>query len=273
MSEAESVIDRTPEPATVASLTRDLRALGLGPGVSVIVHASLSRLGWVCGGPVAVIEALQASVSPGGHLLMPAFTGENSEPSRWKSPPVPESWWPVVRASMPAFDPARWPARMMGRIAETFRTFPGVVRSGHPSVSIAAWGPDALSFAEPHRLEAGLGEGSPLARLYERDGLVLLLGVDHGNDSSLHLAEHRATWAGKTTVEQGAAVARDGRREWVVYEQLDYDEEDFAEIGEAFAATGGETLGRVGEATARLLRQRAVVDFAAAWMTEHRARG
>ena len=263
-------IERTPTPATVDSLTRDLRALGLAAGDDVIVHASLSSLGWVCGEAVAVITALQNAISPGGTLMMPAFTGGNSEPSMWENPPVPESWWPTIRASTPAFDPERTPTRMIGRIAETFRAYPDVIRSDHPSTSFTAWGPNAEALLKDHRAEIDLGEGSPLSRLYDRDGRVLLLGVGHANDSSMHLAEYRATWAGKTSRRQGAAVTRDGRRQWLEYEGLDYDDDDFEKIGDAFAETGRETRGPVGQATARLMSQRDVVDFAAAWMTENR---
>ena len=56
---------------------------------------------------------------------MPTHTGDNSEPSNWENPPVPESWWDVIRAEMPVFDPKLTPTRGMGIIPETFRKFPG----------------------------------------------------------------------------------------------------------------------------------------------------
>jgi aminoglycoside 3-N-acetyltransferase len=83
---------------------------------------------------VALIQALMDVVTPEGTLVMPAFTGDNSDPADWSHPPVPEAWWPVIRAQTPAFDPAITPTHMMGRIAEAFRTWPRTIRSEHPQV-------------------------------------------------------------------------------------------------------------------------------------------
>jgi aminoglycoside 3-N-acetyltransferase len=127
-----SVIERTPEPRTRQFLAGDLRRLGLAAGMSVLVHSSLSALGWVCGGPVTVVQALLDVVTPDGTIVMPTQSTDYSEPSHWQNPPVPPEWWPVIRATMPAFDPRTTPTRGMGQIVETFRTWPGVQRSCHP---------------------------------------------------------------------------------------------------------------------------------------------
>ena len=106
------------------------------------------------------------------------------------------------------------------------------------------------------------GDPSPLGRLYELDALVLLLGVTHLNNTSLHLAEERATWDGKRSRPHGAPILVDGVRRWVVWDDLDGDDEDFETIGDAFAASGREHAGSVGAGTGRLFRRREVVDFA-----------
>ncbi len=255
-------------PATVASLAADLRALGLAPGATVLVHTSMSRLGYVIGGPQSLIEAV---LGPGGTLVMPAFSGDRGDPAPWQHPPVPEAWWPVFREHMPAFEPGRTPTRGLGVVPEAFRAWPGALRSNHPSCSFAAVGPQAERITADHALAFGMGEGSPLARLYELDAWVLLLGVTHANDSSLHLSEIRAEGIRLERIEGGAPVLVGGARRWVRYEDVDGDSDDFEALGEAFAAErGAERVGQVGLATARLFRQRAVVDFGVRWLETHR---
>lgn len=257
-------IDIADAPRTRKSLAADLERLGVRPGMTLLVHSSMSALGWVAGGPVAVIQALQDAVTEAGTIVMPAYSGDLSDPAHWRNPPVPESWWPVIRDEAPAFDPRLTPVRGVGRIPELFRAFPGVVRSGHPTGSLAAWGRYAAFVTEKHALEDSMGESSPFARVYDLDGHVLLLGTDR--NSSVHLAEHRAGIRGRQT--QGAPIMEDGVRVWKVYSDLAYDDEDFPPVKAAFDETGRVTFGKVGSAACRLMRQREIVDFAEAWFRE-----
>ena len=259
-------------PATIQSLRADLLNLGLPPGATVLVHSSMKSLGWVSGGPVAIILALEMALGHEGTLAMPTHSSDLSDPAYWRNPPVPAAWWPVIRDTMPAFDPDLTPTRGMGKIPETFRRGRGVVRSHHPNVSFAAKGPLAERITAAHALDYPLGERSPLARLYDLDGWVLLLGVGHQNNTSLHLAEHRADFPGKQEMTNGAPIiAPDGRRVWVPIHDIELNDEDFPLIGAAFEnETGQARMGSVGRATARLMRQRAVVDYAVGWMAANR---
>jgi aminoglycoside 3-N-acetyltransferase len=257
-------------PNTVTTLKQDFAKLGVEPGSVIIMHSAMSKLGWTVGGPVAVIEALLELLTADGTLVMPAHTSGNSDPTHWQNPPVPENWWQIIRDTMPAFRPEITPTRVMGAIAETFRTWPGTIRSQHPQGSFAAWGKQARFITAPHPLESQFGEASPLARIYELNGQILLLGVTHENNTSLHLAEHRSDFPGKRTTVTGGAMLVNGKRAWVTWEVLDYNADDFAQVGKEFEASIGYLPGKVGQATAQLVSQRAIVDYAVNWFAANR---
>lgn len=257
---------RSSRPLTAASLVPELRAAGLPAGGTVVVHSALSRLGWVAGGAQAVVEALTTALGPGGTLVMPTQSGGLADPAAWQHPPVPAKWWDEIRAGTPAYDPAATPCRGMGAVPECFRSCAGVLRSAHPTDSFAARGPRAAELLDPHPLPYGVGEGSPLARLYESGGHVLLLGVGHGNNTTLHLAEHRSG-RGREMV-QGSPVLVDGQRQWVRYPTLDWDDSDFPLAGAAY--DGPLTAGRVGLADTLVLPVVPLVDFATDWFRTHR---
>jgi aminoglycoside 3-N-acetyltransferase len=258
------------EPVTGSRLVRDLRALGLAPGMCVLVHCSLSRVGLVIGGTRTLIEALLEVLGPTGTLMMPTHSGDLSEPSRWRDPPVPADWVDRVREEIPVWDPERTPTRGMGALAEHFRRWPGVARSNHPQVSFAALGPDAARLLAGHVPGDALGETSPIGALHALDGRVLLIGVDHARNTSLHLAEYRARWPGRAWHTEGAPMQVDGERRWVRFYELVLQDDDFRELGAAWESATGLTPGRVGHATGRLLRQRPLVDWAVAWMERWR---
>ena len=261
-------IQNVPSPRTRETLAADLRGLGLHSGMVVIVHSSLSSIGWVSGGSVAVVQALLDVITPDGTLIMPAHTGEYSDPSYWQHPPVPEAWWQIIRDTMPAFDPRVTPTRGMGRIAETFRTWPGTLRSSNPQDSFAAWGRYAEFITANHALEDGLGEQSPLARIYDLDGDVLLLGVPYGNNTSFHLGESRVP--GGRMILQGAPIMENGQRVWKAFNTLEVNSDCFDVLGVDFEKVHPVKISLVGSATTRLFSQRVAVDFAQRWITQKR---
>lgn len=263
---------------TVDQLSAQLRELGLAAGMTVIVHSSLKALAgggraWIAGGPQAVVQALQTVLTPDGTLVMPTHSTDLSEPSAWQDPPIPEAWWPIVRAQMPAYDRDLTPTRGMGLIVDTFRQQRSVRRSAHPGHSFAAWGRHAAIITNEHPLDVSLGDPSPLGRIYDLGGHVLLLGVGHVNNTSLHLAEYRAEWAGKQWITEGSPLIVDGQRQWVTYQVIDGDTDDFTALGAAFDVRGETRVGAVGLGTARLMPQRALVDFAVSWLARQRVAG
>jgi aminoglycoside 3-N-acetyltransferase len=216
-----------------------------------------------------VIEALIDAVGPAGLLVLPSFTSGLSDPAEWRAPPVPEDRLEPIRAEMPVYDPRLSPTRGVGAIAEAFRTAPGVVRSAHPQMSFAAWGTGAEAIVAPHALDAWLGEGSPLARLYEADARVLFLGTGYATCTSFHLAEHRA--GRLATIRSGLPARVDGVRRWITVEMPDYGTDDFEAIGaELDRRPGLGAHGPVGMAACRLPPMRGIVDAAVEWMRRPR---
>src|SRR3990170_2096881 len=112
MSE-EELIERTRAPAAVSTLTRDLELLGIPQGGTLLVHSSLSAIGWVAGGAHAVVLALQHALGQEGTLVMPSHSSSLSDPASWSNPPVPHSWMETIRAEIPPFDPSVTPTRGM----------------------------------------------------------------------------------------------------------------------------------------------------------------
>jgi|KBSMisStaDraftv2_1062788.scaffolds.fasta_scaffold79701_2 aminoglycoside 3-N-acetyltransferase len=265
MSEA-GAIARSREPVTAQSLGTQLSGLGIAAGQVLLVHCSLSELGWVCGGAVTVIEALLEAVGPDGTVAMTAHSTDLSEPSHWMNPPVPAQWCGAIRATMPAFDARRTPTRRMGAVAELFRTWPGAFRSDHPTSSIAAIGPHAAFITSGHPLDDPMGDASPLGKLYGLDARIALAGVGHDRNTSLHLAERRAFGPLQARTRTGSPMMVEGRRQWVGYEEPLACSDDFAMLGEAFEAAND--VPRSG--TVRVMRLRKLVDFGAHWLAAHR---
>lgn len=254
---------------TRASLVRQFRSLGLRPGQTVLLHSSLRSLGWVCGGARTVVLSLLDVLGAGGTLVVPAFTPENRDPSRWADPAIPAEWWPAIRRSLPPYDPATSSCRSLGLIAETVRTWPGAARSPHPQTSFAAVGARAESLTARHDLDCELGEESPLAALEAAGAYVLLLGVGYDRCTALHLAEYRLPW--RTPRDNACVMSTPSGRRWVRYVGVQLSIDGFDELGADFEQRpGAVAVGPVGAATARLLPLPEVVGFAVDWLIKNR---
>ncbi|MFD4528973.1 aminoglycoside N(3)-acetyltransferase [Streptomyces sp. NPDC058470] len=257
-------------PPTGPLVTRDtvsaqLLPLGVRPGETLLAHSSLSSLGWVCGGAVAVVQGLLDALGPDGTLVVPTQSGGLSDPALWSSPPVPEEWWPTIRAQMPSYDPLITPTRGVGVIPETVRTWPGARRSAHPQTSFAAIGPRAAEITEGHATDCRLGERSPLARLETLDARVLLLGAGYDACTAFHLAEYRIP---SPLVQVGRPAAGG----WEEVTEVSITSERFDELGSDFERDRPVVRGRVGAADTRLFPVADAVAYAERWLALHRPR-
>jgi aminoglycoside 3-N-acetyltransferase len=166
------VISLASTELTVRDLSESFGDVGISEGDSVVVHSSFRSLGPVRGGPAAVIQALLDVLGADGNLMLPTFNYRLSDRER-------------------LFDPAAIPART-GIIPETGRTWTGALRSLHPTHSVAVIGPDAEELTRDHLKGRAMGVGSPLDRLAEKNGKVLLIGVGNNTNSMIHIGEEHA---------------------------------------------------------------------------------
>ncbi len=263
----------TPPLVTQSRLIADLQRLGLAPGQTVMLHASVKRVGWVVGGPEIVLEALLEVLTGAGTLMM--LAGWEDDP--YHLPEWPEEKQQAYLAECPAFDPARSRAdwRTMSILAEYLRTWPGSCRSRHP-FSYVAVGRHAAWLTRDHPLPYGNGPGSPLAKLCALDGLVLQLGAPLHTLTLLHHAEHLANVPDKWIARYRMPMRVDGERVWMDFEEydtslgiVDWPDDYFETIVQAYLDAGHARTGLVGAAESRLFHAPHLRDFGIAWMEEH----
>ena len=211
-----------------------LRALGVTPGGVLLAHVSFRSVRPVEGGPQGLIEALREALGPEGTLVMPS--------------------WPEDGAP---FDPARSAAaRDLGVTADAFWRLPGVQRSGHPQ-AFAAAGPQASGIVSgPLPLPPHI-PASPVGRVHDLDGQVLLLGVGHDSDTTMHLAELLA--GVPYGVPRACTVFENGRPVRLEYRENDHCCQRFALADDWLRAEGLQAEGQVGNAHAHLARSRDIV--------------
>lgn len=256
---------------TRASLAADLSRLGLAPGDAVMVHAAVSKVGRLLDGPDAIIAALCDAVGPAGTVLAYADWEARYEDLVDDEGRVPPEW----REHIPPFDPQRSRAiRDNGVLPEFLRTTPGALRSGNPGASLVALGAKAEWFTADHPLDYGYGAGSPLAKLVEAGGKVLMLGAPLDTLTLLHHAEHLADIPGKRIRRLEVPLATPTGAQWRMIEEFDtsdpivagLDDDYFAGIVTEFLAAGEGRQGLIGAAHSALVEAAAITAFGVDWL-------
>jgi aminoglycoside 3-N-acetyltransferase len=260
-------------PVTKSQLVTDLTALGVCTGQVVMLHASVKAVGWIVGGPDVIIDALLDVLGPAGTLMMYVGWEEDIEDFDCWSPERQAAYV----AECPPFDPATSRAhRKWSVLTEYLRTRAGAYRSGNPGASVAAIGSRAQWLTEGHPLQFGYGPGSPLAKLCEANGKVLLLGAPLDAVTLLHHSEHVAAIPSKRTARYRVPLLVDGERVWVDIEEYDTGQgivdweggDYFAVIVRHFLAAGHGRTGMVGAARSYLFGAAALHRFAVQWMEQ-----
>lgn len=171
----------TPEaPHTREELSMDLEGFGIPRNATLLIHSSCKSIGPVVGGANTVLDVLQDYFEP-GLLIFPTHT------------------WDRVNPENPVFSVADT-ACCTGILPELFRKRPNVVRSGHPTHSVAACGIDAQAFtADDVRFDTPCARGSSWGKLLDRDAVVMLLGVTFIRNTFIHGVEEYLDIPGRLT--------------------------------------------------------------------------
>jgi aminoglycoside 3-N-acetyltransferase len=221
-----------------AEITDQLRALGVKQGGVLLVHTSFRATRPVERGPLGLIEALRDALGPDGTLVMPSSSDDDDAP----------------------FDPMITPASpSLGVVADTFWRLPGVLRSDHAHAFAAAGPQAARIICDPLPLPPHI-PASPVGRVHDLDGQVLLLGIGHDADTTLHLAELLAGVPYR--VPKYCTVLQGGRPVRIDYGENDHCCARFGFADQWLRARDLQCEGRVGHAHARLAHARDIVAVA-----------
>jgi aminoglycoside 3-N-acetyltransferase len=258
---------------TGLSLRSDLRLMGLAPGHAVMVHAAVSKVGAVLGGPDTLIGALLDVIGPEGTLV--AYTSWDGayEDLLEDDGLMPLSW----RDHVPGFDPLVSRAvRMNGILPEFIRTTPGAKRSGNPGASVAAIGQLSDWITADHPLDYGYGKHSPLARLVEAGGRVMMIGAPWDTMTLIHHADHLARIEGKLVRRYEVPFASERGTVWRFIEEFEtgdpivpgFPENYIEQVVTAYVRERGGIQGTVGGAAMLLVDAKPILAFAIEWLEQ-----
>jgi len=161
---------------TKQKLIADFKKIGIKSGDSVLIHSSLSKIGFVIGGPKTIVDALSEVVGESGTVLFPSFPAKGRNKTHLEEQPF--------------FDIKKTPSQM-GSITEYFRKLPNVYRSFHPTDAVCAKGPLAEYFTNSHFGQlTPYNEFSPFRKLCDKKGKILMLGTTlNGSLTNFHILE------------------------------------------------------------------------------------
>lgn len=154
-------------------LKTQIRAMGIEPSDTVLIHTSLRSVGAVDGGADTVIDAFLECLEEGLFL-------------------VPTHTWADVTPDNPFYDAAST-LPCIGALPRTAAFRSDGIRSLHPTHSIWGSGRDAESFLRGEENAPTPGTpGFAWDRLAERNAKILLIGVGHDKNTFIHAVEEVA---------------------------------------------------------------------------------
>ena len=254
--------------ATRTTIIKELYDIGIAEGDILIPHISLKSIGYVIGGTRTVLDALYGAVGDSGTIVMPAFSGELTDPSTWFKPPVPKKWHEKIRDDMPPFDPKRTPSAHIGAAAELFRNEPGTLRSNHPVSSFAARGAHASEIIAEHPLDCRFGLKSPLGKMRDLGGKALLIGAPFEHLTILHLTSFEL--GNGVKIAQKSPILSKGKKKWVSYTDISVTGFWFKDAINHLIEKGVAKIGKVHNARTLLVSIPEAVEATVAWRKKNK---
>ena len=256
----QKCIDKNFKPVTKDDLIHKFSQLGIKRGDTLLVHASLSSLGYVVGGAEALYLALREVIGIEGTIVVPSQTVEISDPASWQYPPVPDEWHAVIRDTMPAYSKELSYSKAMGAFSQFIGILPDSIRSNHPMYSFTAIGEKASEIIGQDSFDFPFGDKSPLGRMYLIGAKVLMIGTDFETNTSLHLAENRLN---REVIHEKSKILTENGEKWVSFKNIELDiYDDYLEVQKNFMEQYTVNHISINESNVYFFDMKECVDFA-----------
>ena len=247
----QKCIDKNFKPVTKDDLIHKFSELGIKRGDTLLVHASLSSLGYVVGGAEALYLALREVIGIEGTIVVPSQTVEISDPASWQYPPVPDEWHAVIRDAMPAYSKELSYSKAMGAFSQFIGILPNSIRSNHPMYSFTAIGEKAIEIIGQDSFDFPFGDESPLGRLYSIGAKILMIGTDFETNRLNR----------EVIQERSKILTKDGEK-WISFKNIELDlYDDYLEIQNRFMKQHLVAHTTINEGTVSLFNMKECVDF------------
>lgn len=247
-------------------IRQQLETLGIQKGMVLLIHADTRRLGYLIGGEQVLIEALMDIVGYEGTIIMPTFTPQMADPSCQKKH-ISRAYWQEVRDHAMPFDKKLTPPKNCDPLVHQFLRNEGVVRSYHPLYSFAAWGKYAKLICDKHPLHFGLSKESPLGKIAEFNGYVVMLGCEYEECCLFQLARYQGELPIRII---SAPIENNHKTVWKDMLELDYNTKNFSEIGEVMEERSIVKTSYIGNGRCRFFSAREAVTLATAYFNIHK---
>lgn len=257
------------ENETVSSkqeILQQLETLGVQKGMVLLVHANMQRLGYIVGGAQALIEALMEAVGYEGTLVVPTFTPQLLDPACLNTS-IAREYWKEIRYNALPFDKKLTAPNDSDIFAMQFLRNDGVIRSYHPLYSFASWGKYAKVICNRHPLHFGLSKDSPLGKIVEFNGNVVLLGCDYTECTMFHLARYMNEQTPIRLIS--APIINNKKTMWKDMLDLDYQTKNFPEIGEVIEERNLIKTTYIGNTKCKMFSSRETISLVSAFFQIH----